>query len=430
MNLLNVILSVFITSIAVILSILNLSNVKLNLKTILKFTSIFIPIMIIACLYLEGISKITITIFSTAFALYISLFDRNASKSIYYSIVYEILAFIIEVLICFIEILIFKFDQANYENFKFAMLLTSIINTMIIYFITKIEFIKNIINKYYDFLLGKRKEWIYIFIVIIMLTLLVSFNGYNLKNSFSFYVNIAMFIFVLVSSVYLIYNSIRSNKLETKYNDMIEYLSKYEKIINEQGKKNHEYNNQLMVLRGYLDKPKKLKEYLNLIIEDHKCGQNYMIKQLSYFPDGGIKGLIYDKLSRMEELNIVPYLYIDSKLKDAFEENLDINTYKDVTKLLGVFLDNAIDAAKDADKKEIELDIKREDKCLIVTISNTYNKDVDVSKIGKKGFSTKGIGHGFGLSIVKDISKTNENIETFSNNENDKFKQTIIIYYK
>ena len=34
----------------------------------------------------------------------------------------------------------------------------------------------------------------------------------------------------------------------------------------EQGKKNHEYNNQLMVLKGYLDKPDRLKDYLELII--------------------------------------------------------------------------------------------------------------------------------------------------------------------
>ena len=44
----------------------------------------------------------------------------------------------------------------------------------------------------------------------------------------------------------------------------------YEKIINEQGKKNHEYNNQLMVLKGYINKPDKLNEYLNLIISEQE----------------------------------------------------------------------------------------------------------------------------------------------------------------
>ena len=210
---------------------------------------------------------------------------------------------------------------------------------------------------------------------------------------------------------------------------MMEYLCRYEKIINDQGKKNHEYNNQLMVIKGYMNNPKKLEEYLSLIIEEHKCGQNYTIRQLSYFPNGGIKGLIYDKLSKMEENKIKNYLYIDKKAKDIFEDKFDIKTYQDITKLLGIFLDNAIDATLQAKNKEIELEIKNDVDCSIITISNTYDESIDIKQIGKKGFSTKGSGHGYGLSIVKDISRCNKNIETFNDIDNKKFKQTIIAYY-
>ena len=246
----------------------------------------------------------------------------------------------------------------------------------------------------------------------------------------AFYANIGMIIFTVITLFFIMHNKIKSTKLENNYNEMMDYVQKYEKIINDQGKKNHEYNNQLMVIKGYSHDPKKLEEYLDTIIEDHKCGQNYTIRQLSNFPDGGIKGLIYHKIGKMDDNNIKYYLYIDKDSKNIFEEKFDLKTYQDITKLLGVFLDNAIDATKEAKEKEIEIEIRKENTCIIMTISNTYNDNLDIKQIGKKGFTTKGKGHGYGLSIVKDINKHNENIETFNDVEDDKFTQTILIYYK
>ena len=174
----------------------------------------------------------------------------------------------------------------------------------------------------------------------------------------------------------------------------MEYVLRYEKIINDQGKKNHEYNNQLMVIKGYINNPERLSEYLDEVIGEHKTGQNYTVKQLGFLPDGGGKGLLYHKLSKMEDNNIKYYLYVDQNLKDKDIENFDLKT------------------------------------CLLLTISKTYDKNTDINKVGKSGFTTKGVGHGFGLSIVKDIAKTNSEIETFSSKESDKFIQTAMVYYK
>ena len=87
-----------------------------------------------------------------------------------------------------------------------------------------------------------------------------------------------MTIFVFSTMIYMVYYSFQKDRLENNYNEMMEYVQKYEKIINEQGKKNHEYNNQLMVIKGYSNNKKKLEEYLDLIINEHKGGQNYTIR--------------------------------------------------------------------------------------------------------------------------------------------------------
>lgn len=306
----------------------------------------------------------------------------------------------------------------------------SICDSIFIYLLSKNKFICKNVQRLNTIISKNHKDWIYILIIMIILSLLLVFNKYNLGSDVNYYINVGMVIFVVFSLIYVIYNKFQRQAMEDKYNESMEYVLRYEKIINEQGKKNHEYNNQLMVIKGYINKPERLSEYLDEVIGEHKTGQNYTVKQLGFLPDGGVKGLLYHKLSKMEDNNIKYYLYVDQNLKDKDIESFDLKTYRDLTKLLGVFLDNAIDAALKSEEKEIEVELKDKDECLLLTISNTYDKNTDINKVGKSGFTTKGVGHGFGLSIVKDIAKTNSEIETFSSKESDKFIQTAMIYFK
>ena len=340
------------------------------------------------------------------------------------------IAFISEFLTSVAILIIFNFNSIEYSNLPFSLSISSLINSILIYLISKVNFISKNIRKLNNIIKKNNKEWIYIILVMILMILLMTFNRYKMNSTIEYYVYIFIILFVVVSFVYVIYNKFQRQAMEDKYNESMEYVLRYEKIINEQGKKNHEYNNQLMVIKGYINKPERLSEYLDEVIGEHKTGQNYTVKQLGFLPDGGVKGLLYHKLSKMEDNNIKYYLYVDQNIKGKDIENFDLKTYRDLTKLLGVFLDNAIDAALKSDEKEIEVELKDKDDCLLVIISNTYDKNIDINKVGKSGFTTKGAGHGFGLSIVKDIARTNPEIETFSTKETDKFVQTAMVYYK
>ncbi len=353
MNLLNVILSVCITSIMSYFSILNISNQKKDKRVFVIYLLIFIPLLTLNCIYFEDIKKLFLTIIFTITVLYLTIFKKDISNSVFYAFVYEMLAFISEFIISILILIIFKLNGISYFNMPFSLLISSILNCSLVYLLSKINFLSENIRKLNDIIKKNNKEWIYIFLVMI-----------------------------------------------------------------------------LMVIKGYINKPERLSEYLDEVIGEHKTGQNYTVKQLGFLPDGGVKGLLYHKLSKMEDNNIKYYLYVDQNLKDKDIENFDLKTYRDLTKLLGVFLDNAIDAALKSEEKEIEVELKDKDDCLLLTISNTYDKNMDINKVGKSGFTTKGVGHGFGLSIVKDIAKTNSEIETFSSKENDKFIQTAMVYYK
>lgn len=430
MNLLNVILSSVIAVIISYFSILNLSNDKFDLKKFVIYVILLIPLLIVSCIFFDGMTRIVLNIIFTIIALYLSIFQKDISNSVYYALTYELLVFISEIIISLFFVSIFKINMNSYEKFKFLLLIFSVVNCLIVYLLSKIKYISKNVKKLNNIIKKNYKDWIYIVIIMILLSFLIVSNKNNLGSDIDYYINAGMVIFVIFSLIYVIYNKFQRQAMEEKYNESMEYVLRYEKIINEQGKKNHEYNNQLMVIKGYANNPEKLTEYLEEVIGDHRTGQNYTVKQLGFLPDGGVKGLLYHKLSKMEENNIKYYLYVDQNIKDKDIESFDLKTYRDLTKLLDVFLDNAIDAALKSEEKEIEVELKDKDDCLLVIISNTYDKNIDINKVGKSGFTTKGAGHGFGLSIVKDIARTNSEIETFSSKETDKFIQTAMVYYK
>lgn len=430
MNLLNLILSGIVSGTMSYFSIKNLSKNKFDVKNMIIYILFLIPCLLLIYVFFDGITRIVLNILFTIAALYISIFRRDISNSVFYTLTYELLVFIVEIIISVLFVSVLKINIKSYENFSLSLAVFSIINGILVYILSKSKFICKNVQKLNLVISRNQRDWIYIIIIMILLSFLIVFNKDNLGSGINYYINAGMVIFTIVSFIYVIYNKFQRQAMEDKYNESMEYVLRYEKIINDQGKKNHEYNNQLMVIKGYARNPEKLLDYLDLVIDEHKTGQNYIIKQLGFLPEGGIKGLLYHKLSKMKDNNIKYYLYVDQNLKDKDSDCFNLKTYRDFTKLLGVFLDNAIDATLKSEEKEIEVELKDKNDYLLLTISNTYDKEVDINNVGKSGFTTKGVGHGFGLSIVKDIAKTNSEIETFSSKESDKFIQTAMIYYK
>lgn len=297
MNLLNVILSAVLSGIMSYVAIINMSNEKFKLKNFIIYLIMFLPLLLIVYLYFTGITKLILNIILVIISLYISLFKKDISNSVYYAVVYEMLAFISEVFISVIFVSVFKINITSYEKFQFSLLIFSICNCLMVYVLSKIKFLNKNIQKLNLIISKIIKIDIYNNYNFLM-SLLMVFNKNNLEYSKDYYINVVMVVFVVFSLIYVIYNKFQRQAMEDKYNESMEYVLRYEKIINEQGKKNHEYNNQLMVIKGYVNNPERLTEYLEEVIGDHRTGQNYTVKQLGFLPDGGVKGLLYHKLSK------------------------------------------------------------------------------------------------------------------------------------
>ena len=109
---------------------------------------------------------------------------------------------------------------------------------------------------------------------------------------------------------------------------------------------------------------------------------------------------------------------------------LKINTYK-FSRILGILLDNAIEASSTCDEKVIRIVFRRENKNnrSLVKIENTYaNKNVNTEEIFNKGVSGKEKHSGIGLWEVRNYIKKSNNLNLFTTKNKKFFIQQLEIY--
>lgn len=137
-----------------------------------------------------------------------------------------------------------------------------------------------------------------------------------------------------------------------------------------------------------------------------------------------IYSLLNNKYYQASELGITMNFEIFTDLS-----NINFNIYE-FTRILGILLDNAIEAAKDTDEKLIEIIFKSDSKKQIFIIENSCNdNNISTTKIFEKGYTSKENNSGIGLWKVHKILSKNTNIDLFTVVKNKKFKQELTVFY-
>ena len=62
-----------------------------------------------------------------------------------------------------------------------------------------------------------------------------------------------------------------------------------------------------------------------------------------------------------------------------------------------------------------------------IEISNSYNNIIDINKLDKRGYTSKGKQHGYGLSLVKEIINNNSLLSNEKRISKDIFTQVLKI---
>ena len=344
-----------------------------------------------------------------------------------------IFSFNTELIVCFSEILISLLlvfcglELKDIVSNPFYNLLANVLISLVSILLIYLKPVNMILKKEINIVTRNRRitKYIYVFTFILYLVLLK--NGFEVLMMSNYYINLLFMISIILIIVIILKNESKYEQLKEENRQMLNYVTKYEKIITAQGKTNHEFKNQLMVIRGYAQMHSdKIIEYIDEIVEDsNKAGSSYLISQLNNFPDGGIKGLLYYKLSIMEDENIKYSINVEKGVKTKLK-TLSTNNYKNITKILGVLLDNAIDASKKSKHKKINISVIKDNKNIIFKIYNTYKGKIDIEKVGT-GYTSKGKGHGYGLRLVKDIINEDKLFNISHNLEDNYFVSSLYI---
>ena len=190
----------------------------------------------------------------------------------------------------------------------------------------------------------------------------------------------------------------------------------------------HDFDNMVNIIGGYIqvNDIEGLKKYYASLEKDCARVNNVRMLNPNIINNPGIYNLIVSKYKRATDLDI------NINFEFFFDfENLHMPIYE-FSRILGILLDNAIEAAKECEEKQINLIFResRKQHVQLVIIENTYmNKDIDTKQIFEKGISGKENHSGIGLWEVNSIVKKNNNIVLNTTKDEKYFKQELQIYF-
>lgn len=190
----------------------------------------------------------------------------------------------------------------------------------------------------------------------------------------------------------------------------------------------HDFDNIVTTIGGYIktNDMDGLEKYYSQLVEDCEKVNNLYILNPDIINNPGVYNLLTTKYAEAEENDIKVNLTF---LLDLNQLHMKIYEF---ARILGILLDNAIDAASECDEKILNIVFRNDsnNNRNIILIENTFNdKNVNLDDIFKKGVTGKTNHTGLGLWEIKKILKKNNNINLYTTKDEQYFSQQLEIYY-
>lgn len=357
------------------------------------------------------------------------VFNKSLKESIVIGIFSLVACAVAEAIIVLIDQATFKATGNADVNFK---LVTNICIGIIYISICRIKMIKTFASAFIEATAKIKESQIVVFLIIVI----SNFNVFSFLSYYAFNYSVDGYYIVFFGTAltvvcsFIVFNYFKSTtkyiNVHEKYSLSLESIREYEEILEKYRINHHENKNQLLTIRN-ICKNKKAIEYIDSIIKNELTDDDQLLIEASKIPNGGLRGLLYSKLLVIKDKNISFELVVDNKINVSRMSKLDDSLLTDICMIVGVFIDNAIEAIQELEEKYILIEIYREGKSIVVAITNNYAGYIDIDKITASGYSTKGNDRGYGLTLVDKIIDRNSELENLKEIVNDNFIQRLKI---
>lgn len=372
----------------------------------------FILLNILVFKYTTGTIKTIITCLLYS-SLFFSIFKIKLSKSVFTSIVYVILLVIPDSLILSTAIYILGISKEYYYSVIASGLIGNLSVLLIMILLTYI--IRKPLRKLMKYKLSENKKIVVISVLAIIFTAIFFYKfatGYKMNQDVIIYL-IAMFAFIVILFT-LFRQRMDNEKVSKKYDELLDVMKNYESDIEEQRTLRHETKNEFATIKCKLqDKEdnKTIIEYIDSVIGEKGKASSTKYSKFKYLPSNGLKGFFYYKFIEAEKKGINVSINISKQIENSFLKDIDTKDFKDLARIVGVYLDNAIEASSTSEDKKLGIEMYLIKEKIELIITNTFNNEINLDKIGKESFSTKGKHRGHGLLLVNKILSENNMFE-------------------
>ena len=406
------IISIFISSILSMSAVIFFGEIIFN-NNIIKKESIkkFIVVLLASSilhtiLYICFDGTIKTILLCILYMLTLKIFNNiSISKAIISSIIFYVLLIIPDLIALGFALYILKIDKEIFYSTIAGGIIANLSVSILMILLTYI--IRKPLRKLINMNISTNKKLICIS-SLILIVLAIFF--YNLIKTFEFNNDIAGFIIAIFALItiffYVFKQKIDNNTITKKYDELLDIMKNYESDIEDQRTFIHETKNELSTIRSKIkdkESEKDIMKYIDSIIGDKVSGDMSKYSKFKYLPSNGLKGFFYYKFTEAERKGINVSVNISKQIENSFLGKLDTKDFKDLARILGVYLDNAIEASSISENKKLGIEIYLINENINIIISNTYANEINKEKIGNEKFSTKGEKRGHGLLLVKRI---------------------------
>jgi two-component system sensor histidine kinase AgrC len=323
----------------------------------------------------------------------------------------------------------FVFSLINISVFEvrgtlpFMMMYNGSIAILMIFYISVLKYYYQ--RKYYHYfnaLYSWNKYIAYGLIALLINLYIVAYyyiDSNDLAARFLWIVPITLISFALL----YIYTQLLLGSQEQKNKQMAYYINNMKIMAEEISGFKHDVNNLYVSLYGLAKNNQLdiLKERVLELSDYEILDQIASTESLVNVVDMGLTNLLAEKMYNASKIGVKLHVEVPYKV-----ESFPI-TGVDMLRILGVFLDNAIEAAAVSTEKGVYFVILNTNRVFDISVVNSYDYKVNVAIIDEKGFTTKLNSKGIGLSNVDTILKKYEGIEWNTVSEEDCFVQNLTI---